>query len=428
MKTSRHSQRRRTTTSQRLFESIARHGVVWRPTILWVAFCCALPAHAQTKTTSETPTAPPRVAPEEVAALKKEELGVVQKLARDFPNSLEPIVLTGRVHYRHGRADEAMAIWKRVLERDPKRPRVHEDMGWFAMSKGQYEQAIEHWRQVLEIRPGAPGIHSGIARALMGSNRHAEAVDALKKEIEISPNSSFDWFLLGQEHRQQKQHEQAKAAYEKAIALDPNLTNAYYGLFTVCGRLGQRDEAKQHMATFKKLKAADMERLKDRNEAFNDLIDMRRNAAETLMFAGQAYLSAGRVDEAERLIIRATQLAPKNATYHLHAAAIAMQLKHPARAEKAFREVIRLAPENARGYSGLAHLYLQANQRLPLAKQLAQKAVALEPSAFHYYVLSWACGRNGDDAGAATAISRAVQLEPGNPRYRRIAEALKIRN
>jgi len=360
--------------------------------------------------------------------LKAEELGVVRTLARDFPNSIEPVILMGSVQHRHGNATEAMVIWQQVLKRDPNRPQVHEDLGWFAMEKGQYEQAIGHWRKVLEINPQAANIHSGIARALMGLNRHAEAIEELQKEIEVSPRSSFSCFLLGQEYLQQKEYEKAKASYEKAIALEPNLTNAYYGLFTVCSRLGQRAEAKQHIATFKKLKAAEMKVLKDRNDAFNDLIDMRRDAAGTLMLAGQAYQANGNLKRAERLMHRAAGLAPQNPICHLHSAAISMQLGHLAEAERAFGKVIQLAPKNARGYSGLAHLYLQAGRKLPNAKQLAQRAVTLEPNAFHYYVLSWACDRNSDKAGAISAIERAVELEPGNPRYRRVAELLEKRN
>jgi len=437
MRTSPHSLRQTTKTRKRPCRPIARLAQGCCRVVLWailviVGLVPAPPAigRAQVDLTPEstTPSPPPRVAPDETAALKAEELGVVRTLARDFPNSVEPVILMGSVQRRHGNAAKAMALWEEALKRDPNRPKVHEDMGWFAMEKGQYEQAIEHWRKVLEIAPRAANIHSGIARALMGLNRHAEAIEELQKEIKVSPRSSFSWFLLGQEHLQLKEYEKAKASYEKAITLEPDLTNAYYGLFTVCSRLGQRAEAKQHIATFKKLKAADMEVLKDRNEAFNDLIDMRRDAAGTFMLAGQAYQANGNLERAEELMHRAASLAPQNPICHLHRAAIAMQLGHLAQAERAFRNVIQLAPKNARGYSGLAHLYLQAGQRLPQARQLAQRAVTLEPNAFHYYVLSWACDRNGDNAGAISAIKQAMKLEPGNPRYRRIAEILEQKN
>ena len=368
---------------------------------------------------------PPRVAPEEAAALKKEELAVVRQLARDFPNSLEPVVLMGSVLFRHGQTDDALTLWQEVLQRDPNRPDVYEDLGWFEMQKGHYEQAITHWQKVLAINPRTPNIYSGIARALMGLNRHDEAIEALQKEIEISPTSSLSHFLLGQEYLQQKQYEQAKAAYEKAIAVQPDMTNAYYGLFTVCARLGQRDQAKQHMATFKKLKAGEMKDLKDRNDAFNDLIDMRKDAAQTFLKAAQAYQIVGKLPRAEQLLKRATQLHPQDGTYHLHYGALAMQMGNLPAAEQAFRKVIELAPQSARGYSGLAHLYLQANRNLPEARQLAEEAVKREPSAFNFYVLSWARDRNGDRAGARDAIKRALQLEPDNPRFRRIAEVME---
>jgi tetratricopeptide (TPR) repeat protein len=375
---------------------------------------------------STIPT-PPRVATEEATALKKEELGVVRKLAQDFPNSIEPIVLMGSVHFRHGNTTEALTIWNQALRRDPNRPRVHEDMGWFEMQKGEYERAIAHWRKVLEIAPRTPEIHSGIARALMGLNRHDEAIEELRKEIEISPGSSFSYFLLGQEYLQQKEYEKAKTSYEKAIAVKPDMTNAYYGLFTVCARLRQRDKAKEHMATFKKLKADEMKVLKDRNDAYNDLIDMRKDAAQTMLKASQAYQATGKLARAEQLLKRATGLHPRDATCHLHYGALVMQMRNLPAAEQAFRKVIELAPQSARGYSGLAHLYLQANHKLPEARQLAEKAVAREPSGFNYYVLSWARDRTGDRTGARAAIKKALQLEPDNPRFRRIAEVMEKR-
>jgi tetratricopeptide (TPR) repeat protein len=406
---------------------ITRRRKVLLGTVLWVVVLCVAPA-CPASTESGNPASPATVATEQAEALKKEELAVAQALARDFPDRVEPIVLMGNIQHRLGRTTEAMALWQTALKRDPKRPEVYEKMGWFAMEKGQYEQALVHWRKVLEITPKASGIHSGMARALMGLNQHHEAIAHLQKEIEISPQSSFDLFLLGQEYLQVEQYEKAKAGYEKAIGVDPNLTNAHYGLFTVCARLGQRAEATEHMATFKRLKARDMETLKDRNEAFDDLIDMRKDAAETMMLAGQAYQASGKLARAEQLQYRAAALDPDNAMYHLHGGALSMQLRHFAQAEKAFGQVITLAPKSSRGYSGLAHLYLQVNHKLPQARQLAEKAVALEPTAFNHYVLSWARDRNGDRAGARAAIKRAIELEPNNPRFRQIAQRMEKKN
>jgi len=373
---------------------------------------------------SETPA---RVTPEQTAALKKEERDAIDTLLRDFPDSVDAKVLLSRVQYRHGNVAEAQRLWEQVLRQDPNRADVCQTMGLFAMGKGQYEQAVAHYRKALANEPQTPGLHGDIARGLMGLGRHEEAIKELQQDIKLSSLPSFSYFLLGQEYLQLNEYEKARESYEQAIAFQPTLTNAYYGLFTVCMRLKLRDEAKEYLATFKKLKAEDMKVLKDRNDAFNDLIYMRRGAAETFMRAGRIYQARGDSARAEQLLGRAVALDPQNAVCHLTHGAIAAQRKHFADAERAFREVISLAPAGGRGYCALAHLYLQLGQKPEEARQLAARAVTLEPTAFNYYVLSWACDRNGDKNGARVAIEQAVQLQPKNPMYRRVYEAIQKR-
>jgi tetratricopeptide (TPR) repeat protein len=104
---------------------------------------------------------------------------------------------------------------------------------------------------------------------------------------------------------------------------------------------------------------------------------------------------------------------------------LSARLKHFADAEKAFLKVIDLAPEASNGYRELAQLYLTIRRNLPQARTLAEKAVALEPIAVNYFVLSWACDVNGDSESGLKAITRAVQLEPGNMRYKKVYEHIK---
>ena len=416
-------------------------------------------------------------AEQRTAALKKEEMELVQTLIREFPQSESPIVLMGNVQWRHGNAAEALKFWQEALHTNPKRADVYKAMGWFAMGKENYEEAIMHWRKALQADPQIPGVHNNIARALMGLGKHDEAIEELRKDIEISPNSSSSYFLLGQGYLQQKEYEKAKANYEKAISLEPDLTNAYYGLFTVCARLNQHEKAQEYLAIFKKLKAEDMKVLKDRNDAFNDLLDMRRGAAETFMFAAKMY--QGRSDiyppdlpakrmagewqaKCEQLLKRAAELDPNNTVYLMELAslygtsnrlsdALAMhkkiselepnnpvcylnigvfsaRLKQFVDAEPAFTKVIVLAPESSIGYRFLAQLYLETGTKLPQARDLAQKAVALEPIAANYFVLSWACDTNSDIDSALSAIKKALELDPVNPRYRQMYELIQKRS
>lgn len=396
---------------------------------------------------------------QKIVALKKEELELAETLIKDFPNSINPIMLMGNLWERHGEATRALEYFDKVLEKDPERPDVYKSIGWFYMNKEQYVQAIGYWQKALEIDPNTPGMHYNIALALMGQNKQMEAIEELEKDIQISPGSSSSYFLLGQLYLRQKEYEKAGNNYEKAIEIEPNHTNAYYGLFTLSIRLKQQDKAKTYMAIFKKLKAEDMKVLKDRNKAVVDLMDMQKGAAETYLLAGQMYQAGGNFQKAEELYKKAATLSPANiqcigklaslyiagnriddaiSLYgriseidpndpicHLNIGMLSMRIKQLGNAEKAFRKAIEVAPKSSGGYRELAQLYLRAGTAYPQAGALAEKAVVLEPTALNYFVLSWARDMNGDSENALEAIEKAIQLEPTNMKYRNVYEHIK---
>jgi superkiller protein 3 len=399
---------------------------------------------------------------QEIAVLKKEELELAEMLVKDFPDNVNAIMLMGNLWERHGDATKALQYFKKVLERDPKRADVYKGIGWFFMHKEQYEQAIENWQKALEIDPNIPDLHNNIALALMGQNKQIEAIEELEKDIKISPGSSFSYFLLGQIYLSQEEYEKARDNYEKAVEIQPNYTNAYYSLFTLSAKLNQQDKAKEYMAVFKKLKAEDMKILKDRNEAVDDLMDMRKGAVGTYLLAGQMYQAGGNFQKAEEILNKATildpnnilclerlaslyltsnrltdaiplyikisEINPKDPLSHLNIGILSMRLKQLDIAEKAFRKVIEVAPGLSAGYCELAQLYLKTGRGFPEARELAEKAVALEPTALNYFVLCWACDMNGDTETAIKAIIRAIQLEPTSLKYRNVYEHIKSRN
>ena len=437
--------------------------------VIFAFNCCLFQvvAFSQTEitaTNSNESTEPNSPAPnpqQEIAALKKEELEIAETLMKDFPDSVNAIMQMANLWERHGDADKAMEYFRKVLEKDPKRADVYKGMGWFYMNKQEYAQAIEHWQKALEIDPNIPEVHKDIALALMGQNKQSQAIEKLEKQIKISPDSSLSYFLLGQIYLDQQEYEKAGDNYKKAIEIKPDYTNAYYGLFNLSARLRQQDKARQYMAEFKKLKAEEMKVLKQQNEAVNDLIDIQKGAAETYLLAGRMYQAAKNYQKAEELFKRAMALDPNNvlciertaslylmsnrnteaiALYrkisqidpndplcYLNIGLLSIRLRQLGDAERAFRKVIEVAPESSGGYRELAQLYLRAGKGYPEARALAEKAVALEPTALNYFVLCWACDMNGDSKNALEAIKKSIQLEPNNLRYKNVYEHIKSR-
>ena len=65
----------------------------------------------------------------------------------------------------------------------------------------------------------------------------------------------------------------------------------------------------------------------------------------------------------------------------MSAAAAYTRLKRFEEAERAYRRAIELTPLRAGGYAALASFFLQTQRNLDEAGLLAEKAVALEPTA-----------------------------------------------
>jgi cytochrome c-type biogenesis protein CcmH/NrfG len=93
-------------------------------------------------------------------------------------------------------------------------------------------------------------------------------------------------------------------------------------------------------------------------------------------------------------------------------------------AEQAYRKVQELAPQWSEGYRAQAELCLRAKDKAPEARRLARRAVELEPSGAHYYLLALACLKNGDRPAALEAATQAAALSPGDKRCRELLQQL----
>ncbi len=400
---------------------------------------------------------------QQTTALKEEELELVKKLLKKLPDTEGPLILMGNVLARHGNSSEAIELWEKALALNPKRADAYCSLGKVALGKGEYDRAIEHYRKALATDPAVPDGSNGIARALMASGRQDEAVAELEKDVTAYPKHIFSHFLLGQLYLQKEDYHKAKEHYEAVTELKPDYTNAYYGLFSVYSRLKQSEKARENMIVFKRLKTEEMKVLKDRNEAYDDFVEMRVAVAETYIAIeemlyrahgdlqeaqqlleraanidpyntlclgrmGSLYLMSNRMSDALQVFRRISEIDPNDPICHLNIGIISIRFGRGDDAEKALQKVISLAPQSSDGYRELAHLYLLAKRHISKARQLAEMSVSLEEKGENYFILAWACDLNGDMVGALAAIEKAMELEPNNARYRGVYEHTKKKN
>jgi tetratricopeptide (TPR) repeat protein len=391
--------------------------------------------------------------------LRNETFEVARRLMADFPESAFPIGLMGTLHNQFGNSTEAEKWWLRCLERDPRRADVYEVLAVAYLRKGEYQRVAELLQRAQAINPNMPGVHRRYAEALMEMGELDEALVALEKEMKIAPNVSENYLVFGKIYVQRKEYEKAVAAYTKALELRPGDTRCYYGLANASRRLGQSDKATEYMETFSKLRAEDDKVSTTRRMSTDQMRKAAPILAETLVDVGRVYNEHRQVQKAEACWQRAAALDttntasrvqlvdlyrrarrrqeavevaeqlrridPKNASYHQVAGVALAELKRFDAAEVAIRQAIELAPGHPAGYRSLVEVLLLSNQKLPEAKALAQRAVELSPTAWHYFLLGKACSRNQDHSGALAAVKRAAELAPDNEEIRKAYEKLQ---
>ena len=398
--------------------------------------------------------------PQSIADIQQEELALVEALTQDFPERDAPLALLATVYQYRGDTTRAEALWKRALELNPKRGDLYEKMGLAARRKDQLDEAVTWWQQGLKANPQAPGLRWQIANALVTQGDLDAALKLLEVECTITPGAARNYYLLGQIHLKQRAYEKAEAAYKKTIEIQPDYYNAHYGLGMVYTRLKRPEQARTAMEQFRRLKAnsaasEDQRIMIDEVpharkrvamcyvQAYN-LYDPRRqaeigarllrralelNADDAHLWgklAGHHYVN-GRYEEALRLFYKIVDLDPNNPLAHINIGMLHAQMNQLKPAATALRQAVARFPDSSLAHAELANLYLRSQTHPAEALALAQRAVALNPAAKNYFLLTWAYDVNSDLESAMSAIQKAIALDPQNSHYRNAYERIRAK-
>lgn len=381
-------------------------------------------------------------------------------LLRDFPDDAEALDAVARLYGRFNNGKDAVRCWKRCIELDPElSASAHAAIASVAYDAGDFATAAEHYRSAMQRDPASSTYAVSLGEALTSQGKPEEAVRVLEDDLKSHPDSMPTESLLGQAYLQLQQYDKARQHLEKSVRTHPDYPPAYYSLATVYARLGQAKKAQEYQKKFQELRSEGDRRRRKELKTTDDMARLRWTAASTCADAGRVYIVRGDLEAGERLLLRARELTPdgspwllmlarlyeqqgrrdealavladagrgasEEAATQLHIALACGRLGSNDQAEKAYRRVIALAPHEGSSYAALAQFYLQTGQKLAEAKELAQKAVDLQPVSEYWFLLSQACLRSGDRSAARRAIEEAIALDPGKDAFRRLRAQLQ---
>jgi tetratricopeptide (TPR) repeat protein len=163
------------------------------------------------------------------------------------PSYLEAIYQLGRVRYRQGRMDDAIACFQQVLQADPSRLKAQENLGLSLEHSGQMDAAIAAFQAAVALDSGSAkhDEHSYLylGALLVKIGRSQYAVPVLQRGIALNPQSAKLHAALGRAYFNLKQVAGAQAELEQAVRLDPKDGASHYALGRLYTSQGNRELA-----------------------------------------------------------------------------------------------------------------------------------------------------------------------------------------
>lgn len=284
-----------------------------------------------------------------------------------------------------------------------------------AISRGRAEEAVALYRRAVEAAPDAPRLVAALGRSLALADRYGEAAEVLERAVALGAGDARTRFYLGSALWESGRYEPAEAVLRRA-AEEAAGTGAEPVTRQQLGRLllwtGRPEDA-----------VAPLERV----------VGLRPGAADARLDLARALEGAGRTEEALAAYRRVTELAPDS---HYARWGLAQLLARTGRREEAAEEleVYRRLYEADQERTRRSLLeeseidrgwHLLRSGRPAAAEEVFRGLVrGLGGGSAALVGLARAQAAQGDHSGAAATLERAVALEPDRPDLRRaLAEA-----
>ncbi len=285
-------------------------------------------------------------------------------------------------------------------------------------------RAEEACRDYLNEHPGCADHIRLLSQALMKQNRAVEAEEQLRFALTLDSDFPQLYEDLGSALVMQSRFEEAVPEFEKAIQLQPALPLAQKKLgqaLAAVGRGEDADEAFQAYVDSDAERAAIIKAMELQSDGKPDeatkiirgvLKENPNNVNAMRHLALSFWHGKKRLEDAEALLRRATQVAPDFTAAWLALGDLLMAMNRPMDSVTAYKKATELESKNAHAWAGLGNAYGRA-MCPEKAVQAFERSMAIDGG--RHGMLSayaWELKTIGDQAGALEAYRASVKANP----------------
>ena len=145
--------------------------------------------------------------------------------------------------HQAGRLGEAFALYRQILEADPRHARAWHQLAVLAHGAGHRDLAMTAAQEAVAHGPGMAEYHNTLASLHLIAGRFAEAHAGYQRAVALKPDYAEAHCNLGNVLRELGQYQDAVASLQQALILRPGLAQAWNNLGTVWPDLNRLDLA-----------------------------------------------------------------------------------------------------------------------------------------------------------------------------------------
>lgn len=326
---------------------------------------------------------------------------------------------------------------------------AHLHLGIVYKAQGKLALAENHLKQAFTLLAETAEAHIHLGDVYMLQRRFNTAEKAYREGIRLNPNHTESYYGLGRVAEMQNRFQQAMEYYDAALVRNPYLSQAHYRRALTYQKLGDKEQAAAAMAQFQRLKTYE-----DQMHRFREALYTNPNLPVLYIKLGELHEAYDNLTEAAQIYEVATQVHPSYLPAYLHLGEVFIEQRALEKAVRVYEKAAAIAPDNAQvqvklgvlyinqhqfdpaiaafkraiavdntapeAYNNLARLYAGLGKEMQQATHLAQRAVALAPTAKHYDTLAYTYYRNAQYAQALDAINQAISLAPNVSAYSKL--------
>ncbi len=269
--------------------------------------------------------------------------------------------------HRAGHLEQAMAMYRGLLELDPNNADAHNMLGNAFADRQQWPEAAACYRQALAANPEKAAAHYNLGNALSALGFRQDALACYDLAIKLRPQYAAAHFNRGNTLYDLSRWEDAASAFRQALDADashPDL-DAAFNLARSLHRAGCLDEAVAY---------------------YRQVVEGKPEFHDAYGALSSALLESGRPQEALDWHSRALERYPVEPAAHFYLSRTLILLGQFQEAEAALRRVLELDPRSSDAYRTLGQVLESVDKREELAA-LAERwvqAIPDDPQAAHF--------------------------------------------